>query len=495
MENTMSKSYKWIATALAIVVIAPILMPLDSMWDNDTFAMYFFTGDKSYFAWILDHGWYIPYAIYDALGQLYQATGIIPRTIMGIMGAIGVLGLSRETYKYLQERFQFSSTAALFGAAGVLAYPLWHLLMNSHMAIMSLLFWLFMVAVNQRSKRPLLALAVLLPSLQLFSLFSFAIGFIAADFLMKVDRDNYRKEMRNSIIYCLLFLIGYLALTSIISVNGTKQTYNVIKPALAIWAIVEGAVASLVIFGATYFLHGRSLKSEEAQRTLRILLSFVALALFAGLAYWAVGRPMRFFSFGSFGSRHAMLMCIPFAVLLAFSAETLLARFGIKPFRYFAGFILIALVVLLYQGYSHKAAALLFKDMLGYSFQQIDEPKSGYVSIVQDGYKAPRHVHQHSVNMVMFKALGKSAWMANGFWARRNHEYSLEDIKQKYPEGFDKTRAISNDVTEYNFSKYKFSLDNYHQEGRVWYWYNYLFKDYDYFKPKMTLVEFQPEQK
>jgi len=492
-SSTIPGYYKWLAMGLALVVVAPLLMTVDSMWDNDTFAMYYHTGDRSYFSWIIEHGWYIPRLVYDYLGRLYHHTGIYPRIIMAFMSAIAVLGLTRESYVFLRERFEYSQTSALFGAAGVMAYPVWHILLASHLSITTLVFWFFMVAVNQRAKRPLLALSALFISFQLFSVFSFAIGILATDFLMTTTRSTYRRKIRDSIVYCALFLAGYIALTHLINVNGIDHNYNVIKPSITAIVLLKGITAALLATGLIYLLHGRSFQSAEAQRDIRIILSFVALAFFAGFAYWAVGRPTRFFSFGSFGGRHTILMCIPFSVLLAFCAEKITARFSLKALHLFAALILTTLVVLLYQGYNHKAAALLFKDMLEYSFKQINEPKNGYVSIVEDGYKAPRHVHLHSINFVMYKAFGKSNWMANGFWARRGHEYSLEDLKQKYPPGCNKKKMLAGGAHQENFTKFKFSLKNYHQEGRSWYWYNYLFKNYDTFKPKLTQIEFRPE--
>ncbi len=485
----MQRIYKQLTFFIAVFVLVPILLVTHSMWDNDTVAMYFFTQDTVYLKEILAHGWYTAYALYFVLGKVFQLTGIFPRVFFSILAACSIVGLARETFVYLQKQFELSPIAAWFGALIVLTFPLWHLTMASCMAINVMFIWTFMLAVNLRYKHPILSLILFVFSLNFYSLFSFAIGVLVAEYLMTVTRQNCGRLTRNGFL-CSVGLVGYYFLvTSFVNVHGENHDYNLLNIHFVIIAGIGYLVANMVVLGGWMFWKRQTSSSENADRALRLLLSFIALFFFSIFAYVSLGRPLRFFQFGSFGGRHAILTCIPFALFFATCAEELLKRQATKIFHGLAAFVLTAFIILLYQGYDHKVAALLFKEMLISSLQTIEPPESGFVSLVEDGYKAPRHVHAYSIALCFYRAYGKGQWMPNGFWARRGHKYSLADLKKIYHSEKAKKRMLAFEVTGDVFTQYNYKIDHYHQEGRFWYWYNYFFKDYSYFNPRLIKIE------
>lgn len=483
----MNKTATLTIAFVALVALFPLLLPQWYLFDSEGHAMFFHTQDTDYLEDILLHGWHVMYGLFLAINKLWLATGIAPQMFFNVLGVVSVLGIAREAYVYLRERFDFSESAAMIGALGVLVFPVWHVLMSAVFTSHAMCIWLFMIAVNQWRKRPLLALPLFLVSLNLFSLFALAVGVAGVEFLMTVRRETFVRQAVRTVAFCAGLVVLYLVATSFISVHGHSGDYNTFNTDRIVSFVNFGLMACGML-GAWYFLYGRAGDKARSERMLRLVLAFLSLSFFAGLAYWAVGRPMRFLAFGSFTGRHALLTVIPFALLLAMGAECLRTRWGATVMRSVMGFVLTVSVVVLYQGYDHKAAALLFKDMLVYSLRQVETPPSGYVSIAESGYNAPRHVHNFSINMCFFRAYGRGAWMANGFWARRGHVYSHEDLVKMYYGAPQRSKKLSLafEAEGDAFTRYDFVLDDYHQEGRPWYWYNYLFNDYSSFNPRLV---------
>lgn len=480
----MSRNYKLLSVLIAVVALTPILVAVGYMFDSEGHAMYFFTQDTDYLDVIMAHGWYTMYSLFWLVNEISILTGVEPKLFFNFLAVISILGIAKETYVYLQERFELSKRSACIGAWFVLAFPVWHVAIASFFVSHLICLWLFMLAVNWRKRNIVLSVLFLFSSINLFSLFPFAIGFACVEFLMDANRENYKRQAAQVIAFSLAMVVLYLILTSIVSVSGYSGKYNAIS--FRFQSLLHYCILSAIL-GVVWLLVSRVSERGESERLLRVLLSFLALSFFAAFAYWAVDRPLRYLTFGSFTSRHTILTCIPFALLCGVVAEELFKRWGERITHSIAAFIMTAAIVLLYQGYDHKVAALMFKDMLTNSLKQTEAPESGYVSIEPVGYQAPRHVHNYSINMCFYKAYGRMAWMANGFWARRGFVYDKTTLEKLYdmPE-VELKLHLAHEVTGDAFTKYSFKLDDYHQEGRLWYWYYYLVNDYSSFKPQLV---------
>ena len=75
--------------------------------------------------------------------------------------------------------------------------------------------------------------------------------------------------------------------------------------------------------------------------------------------------------------------------------------------------------------------------------------------------------------------------MANGFW-RRKRSVEPEWMKKLYQDTMGYPLCV--DVTGEAYTKYTFTLTDYHQEGRFWYWYLYFAHQYSSFKPELKKV-------
>ncbi|MGL1862011.1 MAG: hypothetical protein OCC46_05745 [Pseudodesulfovibrio sp.] len=482
------RTYKIITTIIAVISLTPLMLVNSEMWDMTLAEMAYTIGDFSLIRnWLMDFGYHLKYYTYIVTDNLNNLTGIPHKFFTNTLSVISVLGIAREIFRLLIDRYSFNREIAYLGAWSVIAFPVWHTLISGAVFINIFCFWLFMISVRLwRSNKPL-AVLFFIPSMQLFSVFAMSVGFIASDFILTVNRGNYKKKTITAFFFSLALLVGFEALMTLVNVHGTGgKSYNSFNLD-RLRSFINYGIMAVTFLIITFGIQRTITNKEESNRLLRYMLSFLTLAFFAGLAYWAVGRPLRFFAFGSFTARHTYLTCIPFAVLIAIIADYLSRRVSQKVLAGIAGFFMVALIVLLHQGYSHKVAATVFKDMLTESFAKSEEPPSGYVAIEVIGAKPPRHVHDYSINMCLFKAYGKSAWMANGFW-RRDMDLRKESLEKLYTLDPEKRRhRLSLNVTGDAYTKYAFHLTDYHQEGRFWYWIYHLMGYYDVFKPRLDL--------
>ena len=480
------KTYLLISAAIAIVVLTPLLLVVNQeMWDGVICEMSYLTQDLYFISDIYFSQW-IKYHIWLLVNQISLATGIHPRVFLNPISVLAIIGLSREVFVYLRDRHGFDEEICYISSWCVLAFPIWHIFVSSLMFMNILCVYLFMLAVNTWRRNRLLATLIFIPSVQVYSIFGLAVGFAASEFVLTATWKTYKVKMAQVFIFCLALVAGYMTIEMAIDIHqgGDYNTFRLDR----LQSFINYGVMAAVTLAITYFI-GRNRDERDRETLTRRVLAFLAIAFFAGFAYWMVGRPMRFFAFGSFTARHCILTSIPFALLVAIIADQLKPRIPRKVFIGLAGFLIVALMVLVHQGHSHKVAALVFREMLTESFQKIEEPPSGFVAIHAVDYEPPRHVHQFAVNMSMFKAYGKAAWKANGYWRRGRFwdrksleaEYDMSPIMLK--------RHIAGDVTGDAYSRYDFHLDGYHQEGRFWYWWYYLTSDYSSFRPRLELVE------
>jgi hypothetical protein len=486
---------KIITVIIAFLALVPLLLINSEMWDmvncEIAYMVHDFTIIKDR---LVELGLYMKYYTYPVVDFLNYWTGIPHKVFTNVLSVASILGIAYEVFRMLIERYGFKREVAYLGGWVIICFPVWHTLESSAVFVNIFCLWLFMIAMRLWYKNKLVALLFLVPSLQLFSLFAFSVGFIGSDFVMTVTKDNYKKKILVGFFLSLCLVIAYAVMSSLINLHGSTGNYNSFNFDRLQSFLNYGIMAA--VFLVITFAVKRYIEDEaEREIFVRHMLSFLILAFFAGMAYWAVGRPMRFFAFGSFTARHTFLTCIPFALIVAIASSLMLKRFSLRVFKYSAAFLVVALVVLLHQGYSHKVAAVIFKDMITQCFTQMEEPPSGYVVIDVIGTEPPRHVQDYAMNMVMYKAYGKAAWIVNGFWRRHLVNKNTRQVMDKLYGGYTKEicqRSICFDKVGDAYTRYAFTPEGYHQEGRFWYWWYHLISDYSAFNPKLVKVESIP---
>ncbi|QJB58049.1 hypothetical protein [Pseudodesulfovibrio sp. zrk46] len=485
-----SRKYWILGTiSLALLSLSPLLLPQFDTWDFAVTEMGFLRHDYSYFInFKTCHQ--VRYLILLALDKL-SLLGFSPKIVMNVLSIACILGIAHQTFIFLKERYNLSWESSLVGAWGIIAFPVWHTLVSGAMFSYVLFLFLFMCAVNQWWKKNYIIAGILLiSSLSYYSLFAFSVGFAASEFLLTVNKDNWQKKFVHTTLFSAALLISYIILEKNVNIHELSGTYNTF-----VWdnAFAFGyyGVASIVITAAAYLISKKIPAGKLKENYVRYTLSFLTLGLFAVLAYWAVGKNMRYFQFGSYGARHTFLTCIPFALLLAIGRETLIKLWDSKKTNSIVIFLMLTLVILLHQGYSHKAAELVYRDIIAVEMSKQAEPDSGYVAISPVGFKPPRHIHSTGLARALYRVYGKTAWMLNDPW-RRSFVPTPENMQKLYAkmkEGRGPQNTLSDQVSGDAYTKYELHLTDYYQEGRFWYWWYYMTQNYDAFSPKLELVE------
>lgn len=481
-----SRKY-WVLGTVGVILfsLVPILFPPFDSWDFAVTEMGFLRQDYSYFD-VFKRCHQVRYFILVALSK-FPLLGISPKVVMNVLSVLCVVGLSHQVFLFLHRRYKFSWEASLIGAWGILAFPVWHTLISGALFSYILFLFLFMTAVNQWwSKHYVRAGILLLASLSYYSLFAFAVGFAVSEFVLTVDRDNYKKKMVQTFLFSAVLLTGYILLETFVNIRE-YEGYNEVN-LKGVTAFVLYGIASVLALTAGTYVQKKMPAGELKDNFIRYELSFLILGLFAVLAYWAVGHPMRYFSFGSYGSRHTYLTCIPFALLLAIGSDVSRKFWSQKAVNIAVGALVVVLVVILHQGYSHKAAALIYRDVIAQEIAKQEEPGSGYVVVSLVGKQAPRHLHAYELARALYRAFGKTAWMLNDPW-RRSHNPTPENMKKLYATMDDEKGYLYDQVSGDAYTRYDLHLEEYHQEGRFWYWWYFITNDYSAFNPKLVLVQ------
>lgn len=484
---TGSRKY-WIMGTVAITILSlfPLLLPQIDSWDFAVVELGFFRHDYSYFE-VFRQCFQVRFLILVLLEKLY-VFGLSPKVVMNVVSVLCIMGMARNVFLFLRERYRLSWEASLLGAWAILAFPVWHTLVSGSVFSYILFFYLFTAALMQWWKKHYVRAAILLViSLNYYSLFAFAVGFAVSEFVLSVDRDNFRKRAVQTFVFSAVLLVGYITLNSLVNIHELSGTYNRINTKM-IGSFFWYAVGAALFFGASRFVRAKLPEGDFKRNFTRYVLSLLVLGLFAILAYWAVGLPMRYFSFGSYGSRHTYLTCIPFALLLALGWEVLVRLWTPKAAAIIFGVLMLALVILQHQGYSHKAAALVYREVIGQEFAKLGEPDSGYVAIQLVGKQAPRHVHSFELARSLYEVFGKTAWMLNDPW-QRSQNPTPENLKKMYDSMRNLKDGLADQVTGDAYTRYDLHLDGYHQEGRFWYWWYYLTGNYSAFNPRLVPVE------
>ena len=482
-----SRKYWYTGTAAIFALsLIPLLIPRVDTWDFAITEMGFLRHDYDYFETfrICFHVRYLILVVLEKLSLL----GISPKVVMNVLSVFCLAGISRQVFVFFRERYHFSWETSLVGAWAILAFPVWHTVISGAVFSYILFFFFFMYAVNLwRRKRYLPAGILFVISLNLYSLFAFAVGFAVSGFILDADKDNYKKKALQVFLFSALLLAGYILLNALVNIHELGGEYNRINLE-RFDSFAWYFLATPLVLAFACFIRKKFPEDDFKKTFIRYTLSLLTLGLFSVFAYWAVGHNMRFFNFGSYTSRHTYLTCIPFALLVALGREVVIRLWSKKAANAIVGVLMVALIVLLHQGYSHKAAALIYRDVIAQEIAKQSEPPSGYVAIVLVNKEAPRHIHYAGLARALHKAFGKTAWMLNDPW-QRSITPTPENMKKLYEKSRGRKESLSDQVTGDAYTRYELHLDGYHQEGRFWYWWYYLTENYSAFSPRLVIVQ------
>ncbi|MBG0791831.1 MAG: hypothetical protein H0S80_15175 [Desulfovibrionaceae bacterium] len=479
------KHIYWLTAAIAVASLFPLLLVKMETWDFVNKEMGYLRQDPFYFQSFKDH-YYLRYLLLIWTGKISLLTSIPTKTITSLLAVASVLGIGRESFVLLRNTFRFDYAPAIVGAWLVLAFPVWHTLVSGAVLSYIVLLWIFLASVNQwQKKRRILAACLFIVSLSYHSLFALVVGFACCDFVLTVNRPNARRKILSIMAFGAVMLAWFTVvyLYGDIRSSGTDNNFNFDR----LRSFLNYGIMACVIGAGAFFTATRISDPQRRETFIRRVLCLLILGFFSGVAYWAVGKPMRFFAFGSYTARHTYLTCIPFALGAAMAVDLALQKFSARAVSSGVAFVLVALLVLQHQGMSHKAAELIYRDVLTQEFEKTDAPPSGYVAVFPVGFKQPRHVHEIGLAMSMYRAYGRTAWMLNDPFKR--HIVPTPDkmvaMYKNYSPDIMKG-ALGDEVSGDAYTKYDLHLDGFHQEGRFWYWWYYAVGDYSAFNPRLV---------
>lgn len=485
MSSAGKRPYYWLTLAVSVISLLPLLLVRMETWDFVRIEMGFIRQDPFQFQVFKDHH-YLRYLLLVATNELSLFTGLPAKLITNALAVLSVLGIARESFVLLRNKFDFSFLPAMAGAWVVLAFPAWHTLVSGAVLSYALFLWIFLASINLwDKKRRIIATGLFLISLAYYSIFAMVVGFACCQTILTINTSNARDKLIRTFLFCLGMFLWFIVVYAFGDIR-THDEENAFSLHRLHSFINFGAMAAIV--GAGSFLLSRTVTNAEERAVFtRRILCLLTLAFFAGLAYWAVGKPLRFFAFGSYTARHTFLTCIPLGLGMAIAVDLALRKLNGRIVAYAITFVLAVMLVLQHQGLSHKAAELIYREIITQEFKKISPPPSGYVAIFPVGFTQPRHVHKLGLAMSLYRAYGKTAWMLNDPFMRdltpteenmiaMYKDYSRDEMKKN----------MADEVTGDAYTKFELHLENYYQEGRFWYWWYYAIGDYTAFNPRLV---------
>lgn len=427
--DTDRKHYYRLTLLIALISLLPLLLVRMETWDFVGIEMGYLTQNPLYFKLFKEHHT-LRYWLLLATNETYLLTGISTKIITNVLAVLALLGIARETYTLLRNKFDFEFAPAMIGAWIILAFPVWHTLVSGAVLSYVLFLWLFLAAVNQWVlKRYIPATIMFLFSLGYYSLYALVVGFACCELILTINRKNALKKLGWTFAFGLFMVIWFAGIYIFgdIRTNPMENSFSLFR----FRSLLNYGIMAVIISAAGYYLSTRIADLDYRRVFIKRTICFLVLGFFAGIAYWAVGKPMRFFAFGSYTARHTFLTALPFALAVATGVDLAWKQFNKKGTMCALVLLFTALLVLQHQGMSHKAAELVYRDIVTQEFKKVDAPPSGYVAIFPVGFKQPRHIHEIALAMSLYKAYGRAAWLLNDPW-RRHIVPTVEELVKMY---------------------------------------------------------------
>ena len=256
-----------------------------------------------------------------------------------------VFGLERE-YAYI-----------VFWSA--MAFPIWHVLVSTAVFINIVCMWFLMLSVRYWYTNKLISLVFFFTSSTTFFLFfSLAIGFVACDYFLSVRRDNWLRKSGTM----LRFFFGYFSWICCHDIHREREwanrgNYNIITIDNLLEYVPDLMAYCLAVAGGGYALSFRISDSGERERLIRIALGISVLLFFAIFPYSAVGQAHAVFCVRQLhGPPHHAFGHSPGHAAGRLGSLRPPLGFRKKIAVFLACLVLVAQVVILHQGYSHKGS-------------------------------------------------------------------------------------------------------------------------------------------
>jgi len=246
--------------------------------------------------------------------------------------------------------------------------------------------------------------------------------------------------------------------------------------------------------GIAYYLLARNLNTEGKIKFLRNITACFVLFLFACLAYWYVGKPVKILGTNSFTPRHAFLASVPFSLLLAYLFEQAARRFGKKVMVPL--FTAIALFFFLYQyaAYQQKFAHLLYQDMFAATLKKEPAPLPGVIILKADMKTMPKYNKdiEKTNRRAFFDAYWEHSWVVVHWNPKKNGPSLIPDYLRNYFDYIDgpsaKITRFVPPISSFDRTLVEFTHENFDPFGSPMDTYRYFTHAYSAYNPRVTIT-------
>lgn len=480
------RTLKYLIGVAGIFCLLPILACYQDIWDGVHVYEAFRLQDMDILKkWFLESRWTLQYYLYLLLGLLQDWTGISYKIFANILAAASVVGVCAEVRRLLREELGIAEEYALLAVLVILVFPPWATLMSSVLAFHISCVWAFLLAVRFRAIHPVLAIPLFVYSLSLNSIFSFTVGYAVFCWIMMVDRACFKRATGRVFAFSFILLTAFVLYRHFFPPYGVYAGYNHFTPRISAFLNYFGiAVGTL---GISYFLFGKKLDAEARVLLFRQVVACLALLFFAGLAYWAVGKPVKVEGTNSFTPRHAYLTAIPMAMLLATMMQYGVQRLGRKIPYGIIGAVLLLSFFYQFAAYQQKYAQLYYENALIATLKTTPPPAPGFVYISSERKETPKYLRDIAAasNWHFLEAYGKKFWGAA--FCTDGHNCDLPSSYRNGTLKYAVDRELVS-VSDLRVTRMNYSVENFDPFGNPLYYGYYFLKDYERLHPQLELV-------
>ncbi len=373
--------------------------------------------------------------------------------IFDLFTLIFLVLFSYETQHYAKRVFSLSKNSSLACFIFALIYPAWNSLTEINLGLYLFCFYLALIGyrffINKKLIVKFLGLTLLFCSFSIKSNFAFVLALPLVEYLQSFFQ-NKRGNLFVLIFITFLCVGSYLINNFYFPPYGSTSGYNQIQLSnlkiIEIFANLINYFSFLFYFTfipiALFIYEKFKLKNKVSFFDKNFISNILVILLFFLLVispYIVVQKSVDVFNFSNFDSRHAFLTAVPISIFLAIIINKISDSISYKKSQLMKYIIIFQSLLILSFSYFVKYNSTLVDKNLVKSFQNLKEPKSGYIIIYSDELIR----NYYHLNNLLYKSFGKAAWLVeidkkeklNKFTNKEFYEKNYKEIlsKQKYP--------------------------------------------------------------
>lgn len=341
-----------------------------------------------------------------------------------------------EIQKYAQRVFGLDTHSSQACFAFALIYPVWNSLTEINLGLYLFCFYLailgYRLFINKKFIINFLGIILMLCSFSIKSNFAFVLALPLIEF---VHFFFQKKSIKYYVLAQIasLCVISYLINSFYFPPYGSYAGYNQIQlnnlNFIEIVKNLNDYFSFLFYFSfipAIFFIYLKfSYKSKTTIFDSKTNFSFLVLFIFFLITlapYILVQKSIDIFNFSNFDSRHAYLTVVPVSIFLAIIVKKISEKISFKAAILLKYLIIFQSLLILSLSYFVKYNSTLVDNNLIKTFQNLDEPRSGYIILYGD--KLSRSYYH--LNNLLYKSYNKAAWLVE-----INKKDKLKDINKE----------------------------------------------------------------